>query len=434
MQTFHCTILVIEPTRLYREILETHINELGLCAVYVKDAQQAKTKLEAEGMFELVLCASQLPDANGIELCEYIRLNIAQTTPILLLSSIIDKLLIRSALHGGITEVIQRDRLIEIQPYLQKIANFNVEPKNKKPHVLVVEDSESIAQMTMFFLKKHDCFVDVTQTAEAAVTLLSKHNYDIVITDILLEGNMTGINLIRHIRSLAPPRNNLPILAISGLNKDSGGIESLRLSATDFIIKPINYEELIVRMENLIRTKRLFDRVYEQGLQLQKLAMTDPLTNLYNRHYLSAIMPNRLQESDRHNQPLSIILVDLDKFKSINESYGHLHGDQVLVDISKVLLKNCAGEDFAVRFGGDEFILILSHCDIKDAEQKAHLIKQQIEAMHYKKHGITASIGVASKPEFSENLSFNQLFDMADRAVYKAKHQGGNYVVSSNNW
>ena len=349
-QNNSCVILVIEPNRADQSKIESQINSLDLCVVYVIDAQEAKQYLEVNALVKLILCAETLPDCDGVELCQAMRNSVGDTIPIVLLSHNIDKKLVRKALMGGLTEVISHERLIEIQPYLQNVANLNVDPKNKTPHVLFVEDSETIAMITIHFLMENGYIVDTTTSAEEAIKLLNEQTYDIVITDILLEGNMTGMNLIRHIRNQQAPLNNLPILAISGLKKESQRIESLRLGATDFITKPIKYEELHVRLDNLIKTKRLFDRVFEQGKQLEKLAMTDPLTGLYNRHYLADIIPKRLMESERHQQALSIILLDLDKFKEINDQFGHLQGDQVLKDVGKILEQNCREEDFAVRF------------------------------------------------------------------------------------
>ena len=156
--------------------------------------------------------------------------------------------------------------------------------------------------------------------------------------------------------------------------------------------------------------------------------MTDQLTGLYNRYFLNTFIEKALSIAKRHKYPLSIFMIDLDKFKHINDAFGHEQGDEVLVNIAAVLQKNCRLEDIAVRLGGDEFLVVLPHCSQEQAINKAHDICDKIHAIEASRAEVvvSASFGVSSTEQGSFN--YKALFDLADQAAYQAKSQGGNTV------
>ena len=151
--------------------------------------------------------------------------------------------------------------------------------------------------------------------------------------------------------------------------------------------------------------------------------MTDQLTSLYNRYSLSDMASNYLSEACRHGNPLSIIVTDIDYFKKINDKYGHSIGDAVLIAVSQLLKNSCRNEDFAARFGGEEFVILLPHCNLESAIQKAETLRQSIETMNPESIPVTASFGVATLP-LETTCQFDELFNMADKAVYAAKAGG----------
>ena len=253
------------------------------------------------------------------------------------------------------------------------------------------------------------------------------NDYDLVISDIFIEGKLTGADIVEAIRKSGSKKSRTPILAISGQGDTDMRINVLRKGANDFITKPIQHEEFCARINNLIALKKLFDQVDEQQKKLFDLAMTDQLTGLYNRHSLTEMAPKYISDAKRHRFELSLLVIDLDHFKNINDSYGHATGDVVLSEIGRLLNQACRKEDFAARFGGEEFVMLLSHCNANHALEKAELIRQQVEALMPAEIKITASIGVASTGQ-DHNMKFNTLFEEADKAVYQAKHSGRNQV------
>jgi len=169
----------------------------------------------------------------------------------------------------------------------------------------------------------------------------------------------------------------------------------------------------------------LMDQVREQQKSLYKVAMRDQLTTCHNRHSLAEYAPKYINDAVRYNFSLSMMILDLDFFKNINDKHGHTTGDKVLNDIGEQLMATCRQGDFVARIGGEEFCILLPHCNAKNAMIKAEEIRSMIEKRKPAKLTVTASIGVASltKKHFSD---FDALYKDADQAVYFSKENGRN--------
>ena len=264
-------------------------------------------------------------------------------------------------------------------------------------------------------------------SAGSAYNAFISNKYDLVLTDLVLEGDETGRNLVQKIR-VDTAYDNVPIIVISGLESSSHRIDLLKEGANDYVSKPVINDELMVRVQNLIKTKKLIDYVNEQQDHLRELAMKDQLTGLYNRHFLMEVGPKRIKEAYRHEYGLSLLMIDLDRFKWINDNHGHAVGDEVLSEVGALLKNHCRQDDLAARFGGEEFILILGHCDKDSANAKAEEIRLAIENLKPASLDLTASIGVASLENDSEE-DLAGLFARADEAVYQSKEKGRNQVT-----
>lgn len=165
-----------------------------------------------------------------------------------------------------------------------------------------------------------------------------------------------------------------------------------------------------------------------------RLALLDPLTLLGNRAALDTALRRELQMAERHHHELSLLMVDVDFFKKINDEYGHHRGDLVLCEVAKVIQSACRGSDITFRYGGEEFVVVLGKTDADGAKIIAERIRQQIAEIHIdhngKTIGITASIGIATRHR-NEKEHIDNLFERADKALYIAKNAGRNCVVSS---
>lgn len=181
-------------------------------------------------------------------------------------------------------------------------------------------------------------------------------------------------------------------------------------------------------MHNLITNKRLLDKVHDQCRELFALATTDQLTGCRNRHGLMDFSENFLSQATRDGYPISLLLLDLDHFKQVNDTHGHAVGDEVLEAIGKLLNASFREEDLVARFGGEEFIVLMDRCDAESAKITAEDLRQKIERLKPSNLQISASIGLTSM-EIGQDANFETLFSLADKSVYKAKGLGRNCVV-----
>jgi len=336
----------------------------------------------------------------------------------------VSKLMI-DANQAGFKLVFDKKDIHSLHTFLIRVVNSRT--LDLLADILYIEDNQANAEMTTALLKSYSAHVEqVTNVAEAKVKFADK-NYDLVVTDFYLQGTETGNEIIDFVRSINDAdKANIPILVVSGEADQTKRTAFLRNGANDFIIKPYDSDELIVRSSNLVQNKKIQEQVKKQQEELLKLAMTDQLTELYNRHSLFDLAPKYISDANRHDFPITLLVIDLDFFKAINDTHGHNIGDVALKAIGKVLMANCRAEDFVARFGGEEFVMLLSHCDCDFAKTKAEAVRQAIEDS--KPHGlaVTASIGVAA---LTEGIDFEGLFEQADKAVYDAKEAGRNQVV-----
>ncbi len=425
-QTFK--VLVIEPSKSYQLILSELLSSHGFDASCVKSGEQAIQALDKE-VFNLICVAMELTDMSGIELCERIR-RIDDTScnlPVVMITSEEDKSTLVDALKAGATQVFKKTDINNFSTFLHQFAWNYSQRSALTAEILYVEDSPAGAARVCALLQNLGMKVDHFTTAEDACDAFEHKDYDLILTDIFLEGEMTGFQLVQKFR-MDPENASIPILAVSGIKDDSRRIELLRSGANDYVAKPVLDEELMARVQNLVRTKQLVDQVNEHKRYLQEIAMKDQLTGLYNRHFLMEVGPKKVQEALRHKNALSLLVVDLDKFKLINDNHGHSVGDEVLEAVGRLLTSVSRKEDVAARFGGEEFVLILSHCDAENAEAKAEEIRKAVLELKPAGLDISASFGVATcSLDSSETMA--SLFTRADEAVYKSKENGRNQVT-----
>ncbi|MFT6387001.1 MAG: two-component system cell cycle response regulator [Cellvibrionaceae bacterium] len=352
--------------------------------------------------------------------------NCASIPIVLLVSDIHDGVDIRAYYSMGFTQVYGRKQLDLLESYIEELYNRDTFERNWKNKVVVIEDDRSQQMVVKTILEERHCEVLCFFSVEEALAQADNINPDIIVSDFYLEGKMTAFDFIIHVRQPGHPWNYVPILVATGMDDPTRKYELVRSGANDYIVKPIDTLDLTVRVENLIRYKHLLDTVEKQRQQMQFLAMHDQLTGLYNRHFVAEHVQKSISEAQRHNIPYSIIALDIDFFKRINDLHGHDVGDQVLKDVGAFLDQQVRGNDVAARMGGEEFLLLLNHCDLTSAAEKAQSLQDQLEKLCPANLNVTASFGVA---ELSAKLnSYDKLFKAADLAVYRAKESGRNRV------
>jgi len=420
--------LIAEPSKAYRQLLETVCHTAGLTPTFVTTTDEALHHLSHHPVV-LALTSLQLLDGDGMEFCRKIReLKNTKHIPVILLTAEENKAIFEPATQAGVTEIFHKSDIARLQNYLNEFINRTSIHSNMDARVLYAEDSLSVAKLTIHILESIGITIDHFTHAEQAAEAFQTADYDLLLTDILLAGDMSGVGLVREIRNTAGDKSHIPILAMSAQDDSARKIELLNCGANDYVAKPILQEELIARVRNLITNKKLLDKLKAQQHLLRQLAMTDQLTELYNRHFLMELAPKHISEAYRHKHALSLIVIDLDNFKTINDTHGHSMGDTVLIHTAQLLKAACRKEDIAARFGGEEFVLILKHCDAESAYKKSELLRMKIFDLNPEGIAISASFGIAELP-LDNTYKFDALFSAADHAVYEAKSNGRNCVV-----
>ncbi|HEY9197851.1 MAG TPA: diguanylate cyclase, partial [Gammaproteobacteria bacterium] len=287
-------------------------------------------------------------------------------------------------------------------------------------------------------MERHGLQVIHTASAEQALEVLlqngladsaAAHAIDIVVTDFYLKGRLTGGDLLHAIRAkLRLTQQEMPVLVITAADTEQNRqAEVFHAGANDFVCKPIVEEVLLARIRSLLLIKQQFNALKSQTEEMRQLATTDSLTGVRNKRYLLDHGDQFL--ADRRIQPVSAMLLDIDHFKKINDSYGHITGDRILEALGSLLLSSLREDTLVVRFGGEEFAVLLPRCGLREAENRAEALRAQVEALRPVGHPITISIGIASTST-QPDQTLTQLLTQADRALYAAKARGRNRVCA----
>ncbi len=424
-------ILILENGRLLQKILRDLLVELDCIVSCVRTGEEGLDLLlnaTDDAKYDLIIASQHIFDNTGNEFISHCK-NTYQKIPIILLTSEPNDTLLKNAHAAGIKDIFPKTNITylksSIRYYIQGKKNFNIQGGR----ILYVEDSASVAHIVTKYLKKLSLEITHFSSAEEAFHSFSDNEYDLIITDVELEGTMDGLSLVRMIRAANTDSAKTPILAMTGHDDTQLRIDLFHAGINDYVTKPPIEEELAARVNNLIINKRLADQVLQQQRSLFNIAMTDKLTTCHNRHSLSDYAPKYIKDAIRYNYPLSIMILDLDYFKAINDKFGHATGDTVLSSVGKLLMSSCRQGDIVSRIGGEEFLILLPHCDIYSAMKKAEFIRSMIELAKPSNLTITTSIGVASLLE-EHNGDFDKLYQTADTAVYNSKENGRNRVTA----
>lgn len=386
--------------------------------------------------FDLITTALMLPDMDGLDLSRKIRTDSTHHyTPIVVVSGDADQRLLREGFAAGVTDYF--DKSLGYRAFAEFIRDFTRRNAGLVGRILYVEDSPTVAAHTIQLMERHGLQVIHIASAEQALDMLLPgstggavdNGFDIVVTDFYLKGRLTGGDLLHAIRAkLRLSQQELPVLVITSADKGEGRqAEVFHAGANDFVSKPIVEEVLLARIRSLLLIKQQFNALKFQTEEMRQLATTDSLTGTRNKRYLLDHGEQFL--ADRRNHPVSALLLDIDHFKKLNDNYGHITGDRILEALGALLNGNLRDDTLVIRFGGEEFAVLLPRCGLREGQARAESLRQQVEALRPAGHPITISIGVASTGGRSD-VDLTQLLTLADRALYAAKAHGRNQVCA----
>jgi two-component system cell cycle response regulator len=297
--------------------------------------------------------------------------------------------------------------------------------------ILVIEDrAESAAWFSAALAPPHE--VTTVDTFEEALVRVRGGDPDLVVVSLGMR-SFDGLRLCSQLRSL-PEGRNVPILVVVSDGDRRKLTQALEMGVNDYLTRPVDKNELVARVRTQLRKKLYADRLrYNVQLSLE-MAITDQLTGLHNRRYMSRHLDTLVETSKKTGKPIAFVIMDIDYFKAVNDTYGHDIGDEVLKKFASRISANVRGIDLACRYGGEEFVVVMPDTDVAFALQVSERLRKSIETTPFpisrdpKNLKLTISIGIAGSE--GEGDSANALLHRADQALYRAKRTGRNKVVA----
>ncbi len=301
--------------------------------------------------------------------------------------------------------------------------------------ILVVDDSRTQLDWLVEVLQKEGYVVQTAQDGRDAIRKVRTESPDLVLLDMVLP-DMSGLEVLRLIK---PPDESqfLPVIIQSSKSDIESKVEGLRIGAHDFLVKPFAEQELVARCANMLKIKSLQERLREARRQLEEQSITDALTGLKNRRFFDERLHEEFRRAQRYGDTLSLIMIDLDHFKDVNDRHGHPAGDVVLREAAALIRASIRDPDICARYGGEEFAVILPKTHMTGALAVAERIWRELGNKEYvvaangapapRRVRVSASLGIAFYP--SKDISSGELLvRFADQALYNAKRGGRNSI------
>lgn len=296
-------------------------------------------------------------------------------------------------------------------------------------NILVADDSKTTLALIIASLQKLGHTVMPANCGQEAIDLFQKERPDLIILDVVMEGGMDGFECAKKIREISDENEEwIPIIFLSGSVDDVSIEKGINTGGDDYLTKPFSEVTLAAKIKAMQRISEMRKKLVDTTEELRTLSATDPLTGVYNRLQFERHLREKLAEADRHNFKLALLFIDIDHFKTINDSLGHHVGDLLLKDVAKRISSCLREEDFLARIGGDEFTIVLSYVDtIYDAGKTAQNIVNALAPIYSLENNsirISVSIGIACYPELG--TTHESFVQNADIAMYHAKDSGRN--------
>ncbi|HEX4104962.1 MAG TPA: PleD family two-component system response regulator [Rhizomicrobium sp.] len=307
----------------------------------------------------------------------------------------------------------------------------NLLDTNPAGRILVIEDRQETANWFQSALAPfHE--VSTVDTFEEALVRVRGGDPDLVVVSLGMRG-FDGLRLCSQLRSL-PEGRYVPILVVVSDGDRRKLSQALEMGVNDYLTRPVDKNELIARVRTQLRKKRYADRLRHNVQLSLEMAITDQLTGLHNRRYMSRHLDNLVSNARKNNKPIAFVIMDIDYFKSVNDSHGHDIGDEVLKEFAGRIAANVRGIDLACRYGGEEFVVVMPDTDMEYAYAVSERLRQSIETTPFRVSraphtlSLTISIGIAAAE--GDKDSVDALLHRADQALYRAKKTGRNKVVA----
>jgi diguanylate cyclase (GGDEF)-like protein len=303
------------------------------------------------------------------------------------------------------------------------------QPMSTPFRIVVVEDDPAIVRLLTKVLRGEGMEVIPCATGAEALAVLDRGEWELCLLDRALPDG-DGMEICRFIKADAR-FDARQVIMLSGYSSIDARVEALNLGADDYITKPFHPTELLARVNASRRVVEMQQQLVEMARQLEELSTRDGLTGIFNRRHFGTTLDHAFDHSNRYLRPLSMAIIDVDRFKDINDSYGHQAGDAVLAEVARRFSESIRSTDYLARWGGEEFVVLLPETQLEDAVSFGEKLCAEVAAEPVVIEGrslpVTVSIGAASLAH-TQFRSSKDMIAAADQALYRAKRNGRNRV------
>ncbi len=417
--------VIVDDNKTARSVLEKQMHTLGF-DVQTAVNGQAGYELILKSKPDIVLTDVEMPVMNGYELCAALSENPeTHRLPILVISSTVTDVDVHQGFKSGVLDFLRKP--FDSFKLSEAVATAIGREKVQHDGIAVVLSNDM-----KFSALLGKLFADLALQDHHCANLNELSGYLSMIVPDIIAVDFSGVDhqactMLEKLREHEDLKAS-PILVMVEADDRNAMINCLQHGANDFLIKPFLREEFNARVLNLVRTKSLFDELKHSSHILEGLAFIDGLTGLLNRRYLEEGLQQQFARAERTQRPLSIMMIDLDHFKRVNDMFGHAIGDEVLKIVSETVKSSVRNVDIACRYGGEELCVIMPGTPTLQARDIAEQVRRNIEAKTLTPKLIrqTVSMGVSTYPDLSGRET---LLSDADKALYMAKNMGRNRVL-----
>lgn len=286
--------------------------------------------------------------------------------------------------------------------------------------VLIADDDKDFRSILVRRAQGLGLEIIEAEDGEQAIEALRNESFDLMLLDLWMPKH-SGLEVYQVSQEIDP---ELQAIVLTGSATLETAVEALRCGVYDYLTKPLeSLAELDLAIKRALTHRRLLKENARLFAEVQRLAITDPLTGLFNRRKLDEMLIIEVERADRYNRPLSLIMLDLDGMKTLNDQYGHPAGDEALKIVADQIRKQIRSVDLPTRYGGDEFVIVLPEADLEAARNVAKRICAKITSTNFHGEYLSVSAGVAQWS--SDYPKASQFLKIADQAMYQAKRAGG---------
>ena len=448
-------VLVVDDIPANVKLLEARLSAEYFDVVTAMSGKEALAICE-RAECDLVLLDVMMPDMDGFEVCRRLKSNPAtHHIPVVMVTALDQPSDRVRGLEAGADDFLSKpisdlaliarvrslSRLKMVTDELRMRAvtsrDIGIESPEREAvadtgrggRVLIVDDRPGSHERIAAVLSAEHT-VEVETDPNEALFRAAEGNYDLLIVSLDL-ANFDALRLCSQVRSLDRTRN-LPILAVTEPDNNARMVRGLEIGVNDYLLRPIDKNELLARARSQVRKRRYAERLRDNVQMSIEMAITDALTGLFNRRYMESHVATLIEQALARGKPLTALVIDIDYFKSVNDTYGHDAGDDVLREFALRIKRSIRGIDLACRCGGEEFVVVMPETDMAVAAMVAERLRRRIAADPFpieqgaRSIPVTISIGIAALRGKEEGAA--ALLKRADQALYRAKRDGRNRV------